>query len=86
MLLLHTPNWRKLEDIKQNNQTWEQLMSDFLKSDDCPIFVKADIERAKTNYSEEEHDIKENHQQDEGDTIEQPEWAQLLEPHKEYYF
>jgi hypothetical protein len=30
MLLLHTTNWRKLEDIKQNNQTWEQLMADFL--------------------------------------------------------
>ncbi|KAH3791553.1 hypothetical protein DPMN_145041 [Dreissena polymorpha] len=46
-LFLHWPNWRHISDIKGEDLTWFQKMSQFLCSDECPNFVKSDVERAK---------------------------------------
>ena len=48
MLLLHTPNLRKISDIKDDDMTWLEKIEFFLNSDHCPNFVKADVEKAKT--------------------------------------
>jgi hypothetical protein len=47
MLLLHTPNWRKISDIKDDDMTWLEKMEFFLNSGHCPNFVKAGVEKAK---------------------------------------
>ncbi|CAC5394978.1 unnamed protein product [Mytilus coruscus] len=47
MLLLHTPNWRQLLDVKNDNLSWVHQMESFLQTDVCPNFVKADIEKVE---------------------------------------
>ena len=50
ILLLHYPNWRSLSDIKNENITWHDKMQEFLLSEECPNFIKADIEKAKASH------------------------------------
>ena len=84
MLLLHWPNWRKISDIVDvDPPNWLDKFLQFLASDQCPSFVKADVERAKNNYpsatngdEEEDHDNAINSQQ--------PEWMELLQPNTIY--
>ena len=74
MLLLHWPNWRSLNEIGVPEETWCRKMEHFLQSNDCPSFVKADIERARRHakdgaYSDQEDIPSENDCSD----MEQPE-------------
>jgi hypothetical protein len=51
MLILHFPNWRTISEIKNDNISWVDRMNSFLISDNCPIFLKADVEKAKQNFN-----------------------------------
>ena len=83
MLILHSPNWRKISDIKPDNTSWVDLMKSFLESSDCPNFVKAEVEKAKQKVSEEENDdCQDGGNMDED--CEQPEWMELIHPCKQY--
>ncbi len=81
-LLLHWPNWRNRSDIKSSDTSWIEVMKEFLKSNDCPSFVKAAIERAKKNYTENcEDEYLCN------DTIidnAQPDWMEMILPNVEF--
>ena len=46
-ILLHWPNWRLLSDIKSEDMPWQEKMIEFLNTEHCPNFIRADIERAK---------------------------------------
>ena len=79
MLLLHTPNWRQINEIKNDNITWVDKMKLFLDSDQCPNFVKADVEKSKRHMSDDIQD------QDDDSYVspefgEGPEWMDLLQP------
>jgi hypothetical protein len=45
--LLHFPNWRTISEIKNDNISWIDRMNSFLISDNCPNFLKANVEKAK---------------------------------------
>ena len=76
-LILHWKNWRNLSDIRHEEETWVSKFNDFLQSEMCPNFVKAEIERAKNqNYIVENVDSSVNEDHD----IEQPEWMDLVRP------
>ena len=81
MLLLHTPNWRQLLDVKNDNLSWVQQMESFLQTDVCPNFVKADIEKARKHINDDnlEDDIPATAEQ-----CEQPEWMELIQPNPLY--
>jgi hypothetical protein len=81
MLLLHWPNWRKLEDIKPSEITWCQKLQEFLTSDTCPNFLKADIEKAQQKAYD---NIPSDDTSDSDNDIEMPEWMQLLQPNKKF--
>lgn len=49
ILLLHTANWWHLQDIKNDDVTRVDQMIKFLDTDQCPNFVKAEIEKAKNH-------------------------------------
>jgi hypothetical protein len=49
MLILHFPNWRTISDIKIDQISWIDRMNSFLISNNCPNFLKADVEKAKQN-------------------------------------
>ncbi|XP_053391813.1 uncharacterized protein LOC128554571, partial [Mercenaria mercenaria] len=81
MLILHWPNWRHLSDIKNENTTWCEKMTHFLASNECPNFVKADIERVKQKNSLGEID------EDQDDYIfssQQPDWMDIVKPNADF--
>jgi hypothetical protein len=51
MLILHFPNWRTISEIKNDNISWIDRMNSFLISDNCPNFLKVDVEKAKQNFN-----------------------------------
>lgn len=54
----------------------------FLESDNCPNFVKADIERAKEKEKEPD-DLSQEHEVLNSD-VPQPEWMEALRPNPNY--
>ncbi|XP_053405155.1 uncharacterized protein LOC123560749 [Mercenaria mercenaria] len=81
MLFLHWPSWRHISDIKDENLTWCQKMSQFLCSDKCPNFVKADVERAKRKQCP----INDNESDDELSICsQQPDWMEAIRPNFEF--
>ena len=47
MMLLHRKKWREIKNIKSENTTWLDTFLVLLQTDQCPLFVKADVQRAK---------------------------------------
>ena len=43
-ILLHWPNWRLLSDIKSEDMPWQEKMIEFLNTEHCPNFIRADRE------------------------------------------
>ncbi|KAK3083478.1 hypothetical protein FSP39_023709 [Pinctada imbricata] len=81
MLLLHWPNWRKVSDIvgECDKYSWVDVLHNFLVTDQCPNFLKADIERARlriTNDQAEENTVESAETRGE----DQPEWMDLIAP------
>lgn len=83
MLLLHWPNWRRISDIKHEDLSWIQIMTDFLGSEHCPNFVKADVEKAKRRSPDNEDSDSESELSDDND-VQQPDWMGLLQPNPDY--
>lgn len=82
MVLLHKPNWRKIEDLNNTNETWMQVFTNFLTVESCPNFVLADVERARrheeSKYCSDEEEVIDS------SPIEQPEWMDLLAPNPDF--
>lgn len=78
-LLLHFPNWRNISDIKNESASWVQTFISFLDSENCPNFLKAEVERAKDiekfddNEAEEEINSTCN-------SVDEPEWMNIIKP------
>ena len=77
MLILHWTNWRKLNDIKNENYTWISKFDEFLISEKYSIFVKSDVEKNKAGvdqiiYYDEEYDEENN--------TKEPAWMELVRP------
>jgi hypothetical protein len=78
MLLLHWPNWRQTRDIT-GEENWIEKFEQFLQTDKCPNFVKADLQKAKQKSPPNANeDVDE--QPEEQDVADQPEWLHLLQP------
>ena len=59
-------------------------MISFLRTDYCPNFIKADVEKAKNNFDInfiEEEDISADTSTE---NCEQPDWMQLMKPNPNY--
>ena len=81
-LILHCPNWRNITDIKAEQKSWIEQFEDFLITDRCPNFVKAQVKRAKDHAlnNSKPDDEEEEESVDIHDASQQPEWMQLLKP------
>ena len=87
MLLLHWPNWRQIRDIKPDDSSWVNVMSEFLLNPECPNFVKAGVERAFRKMSSEGNDDTSG-SESEGDMYSdeemEPEWLELIRPNVDF--
>ena len=52
MLIMHYPNWRKISDII-GEDNWLTKFEAFIETDDCPNFIKGDVQCAKENAAKE---------------------------------
>ena len=84
MLLLHWPNWRRITDIKSGNTTWSDRFDEFLLSNSIPHFVKADVERAKSNIPNFHETDSDEGEQNDAQNVERPEWMDLIQPNVVY--
>ena len=88
MLLLHWKNWRDLNQIRSGDETWNDCLLEFLKTDACPNFLKADVQRAvrKANGNDLQHETSDSESatDDDDDEIDRPDWMELIAPAETY--
>ena len=83
MLLLRWPSWRKIADIVDvDPPNWLEKFQQFLDSDQCPSFVKAEVERTKKDHPSDFNGDEED--DDNCSNSQQPEWMELLQPNTIY--
>lgn len=78
-LLLHFPNWRNISDIKNESASWVQTFMSFLDSENCPNFLKAEVERAK-GYEKFDDIEAEEENNSTCDSVDEPEWMNIIRP------
>ena len=84
-LLMHWPNWRKIEDIRTDEVSWTSTMEDFLQSKECPNFIKAEVERAKQHHTDKNvNDDDDEDDPNDLEEIDEPEWMESVRPNAQY--
>lgn len=51
MLLLHWPNWFEIQEVKGDAEAWIDHFRDFVATNKCLTFVKAQVSKAR-HYAE----------------------------------
>ena len=76
MLLLHWPNWFDIQEVKGDAECWIDRFKDFLRTSECPKFVKAQVCKAQ-RYAEhpQEGVFEEDEDDDAVEAEEQPDWV-----------
>ena len=80
MLILHWPNWRKFTDLTDADRSCVQQFSSFLETENCPNFVKAEIDRVKKHNDKSVNEEAENQEAAYLDESGEPEWMDLVRP------
>ena len=53
--LLHWPNWFDIQEVKGDSESWINHFKDFVATNECPTFVKAQVSKPK-HYAEHPYD------------------------------
>ena len=77
MLLLHWPNWFDIQEVKGDAESWVNRFTDYISSDACPTFVKAQVSKEQ-RYAEhpQEQVFEEDEDDDAAEAEQQPDWAE----------
>ena len=86
MLLLHWPNWFDIQEVKGDAESWIDRFKDFVSSNDCPTFVKAQVCKAQ-RYAEcpQEPVFEEDEGDDAIEAEEQPDWVDVYAGQNQRY-
>lgn len=86
MLLLHWPNWFEIQEVKGDAESWIDRFKDFLATNECPTFVKAQVSKAK-HYAEhpQEPVFEDNVDDDAVEEEEQPDWVDVYAGQNQRY-
>ena len=85
MLLLYWPNWFDIQEVKGDAESWIDRSKDFVLTNDCPKFLKAQVAKAQ-HYSE--HPQEPIFEEDEDDAVEaeeQPDWVNVYGGQNQIY-
>ena len=76
MLLFPWPNWFDIQEVKGDAESWIDRFKDFLRTSECPKFVKAQVCKAQ-RYAEhpQEGVFEEDEDDDAVEAEEQPDWV-----------
>ena len=86
MLLLHWPNWFDIQEVKGDDESWIDRFKDFLATDQCPLFVKAQVAKAQ-RYAEHPQDpvFEDDMDDDAVEAEEQPDWIDVYAGQNQRY-
>ena len=86
MLLLHWPNWFDIQEVKGDAESWIDRFKDFVSTNDCPTFVKAQVCKAQ-RYAEcpQEPVFEEDEGDDAIEAEEQPDWVDVYAGQNQRY-
>ena len=86
MLLLHWPNWFDIQEVKGDAESWIHRFTDFIASNACPSFVKAQVSKAQ-RYAEhpQEQVFEEDGDDDAAEAEEQPDWVDVYAGQNQRY-
>ena len=87
MLLLHWPNWFTIQEVKSDEESWIERFEPFVISDNCPGFVKAQVQKAQQlALRQPEEEYGESDDEDEAcEAQEQPDWVEVYAGHNHHY-
>ena len=86
MLLLHWPNWFDIQEVKGDAESWIDRFKDFLRTSECPKFVKAQVSKAQ-RYAEHPQEVvfEEDEDDDAVEAEEQPDWVDVYAGQNQRY-
>ena len=83
MLLLHWPNWFEIQEVKGHAESWVDRFKDFLASNACPTFVKAQVSKPKHYAEHLQEPVFEDNVED--DAVEEPDWVDVYTGQNQRY-
>ena len=86
MLLLHRPNWFEVQEVKGDAESWIDCFKEFLVTNECPTFVKAQVSKAM-HYVEhpQEPVFEDNLDNDAVEEEQQPDWVDVYAGQNQRY-
>ncbi|KAL9956688.1 hypothetical protein ACROYT_G038207 [Oculina patagonica] len=86
MLLLHWPNWFDIQEVKGDAESWVDRFKDFVVTDECPLFVKAQASKAQRYAEHTQEPVFEDDVDDNADEAEeQPDWVDVYAGQNQRY-
>lgn len=87
MLLLHWPSWFTIQKVKREGDSWIDRFQTFLISNNCPVFVKAQVRKAQqlADHQPEERYEDGGDEDDACEAEEQPDWVDVYAGHNQRY-
>ena len=86
MLLLHWPNWFDIQEVKGDAESWIDRFKDFLATDQCPLFVKAQVAKAQRYAEHQQEPVFEDDMDDDAvEAEEQPDWIDVYAGQNQRY-
>ena len=86
MLLLHWPNWFNIQEVKGDAESWIDRFKDFVVTDECPLFVKAQVSKAQRYAEHPQEPVFEDDVDDNADEAEeQPDWVDVYAGQNQRY-
>ena len=86
MLLLHWPNWFDIQEVKGDAESWIDRFKDFLATDQCPLFLKAQVAKAQHYAEHPQEPVFEDDMADDAvEAEEQPDWIDVYAGQNQRY-
>ena len=86
MLLLHWRSCFDIQEVKGDAESWIDRFKDFLASDDCPAFVKAQVAKARRYADHPQEPVFEEVEEDDAvEAEEQPDWVDVYAGQNQIY-
>ena len=83
---MHLANWFDIEEVKGDAESWVNRFTDFISSDACPTFVKAQVSKEQ-RYAEhpQEQVFDEDEDDDAVEAEQQPDWVDVYAGQNQRY-
>lgn len=85
MFLLHWPNWFEIQEVKGEAESWIGHFKDFLATNQCPTFVKAQVSKAQHYAEHPQEPVFEDNVDDDAVEEEQPDWVDVYAGQNQRY-